>query len=220
MDKFNKGKKFGGGGSRGGSGGGRSFGGDRGGSRSFGGGRDGDRPTMHKATCSDCGNSCEVPFRPTGDKPVFCSDCFKDKRGDSRDSRDSRGSERNSRPSFENKRPYQNEGSKDTTNYKAQFEMLNTKIDKILKALSPDVTEEVNKMAEAPKSTKFEKAPKKEVDVVALKKALSNTKVAQDNKAVAKKEVASKKVATKKAPAKKAPAKKVVKKSVAKNKKK
>ena len=35
---------------------------------------------MHKATCSDCGNECEVPFKPTEGKDVFCSDCFKKKR--------------------------------------------------------------------------------------------------------------------------------------------
>ncbi len=55
----------------------RSFGGNKsyGGGRDSG-GRDGGRPTMHRATCSDCGDSCEVPFKPTGSKPIFCSDCF------------------------------------------------------------------------------------------------------------------------------------------------
>ncbi len=38
--------------------------------------RAGGRPQMHRATCSECGRSCELPFRPTGDKPVFCSFCF------------------------------------------------------------------------------------------------------------------------------------------------
>ena len=37
------------------------------------------RPQMHKAICDDCGQSCEVPFKPTGDKPVYCSNCFKGK---------------------------------------------------------------------------------------------------------------------------------------------
>jgi CxxC-x17-CxxC domain-containing protein len=32
---------------------------------------------MHKATCSDCGKECEVPFKPSGDKPVRCQDCFR-----------------------------------------------------------------------------------------------------------------------------------------------
>ena len=47
-----------------------------GGGRNFGGGRGFDRPTLHKAVCHDCGRECEVPFRPTGSKPVFCRDCF------------------------------------------------------------------------------------------------------------------------------------------------
>ncbi len=58
--------------------GGRGFSrGGFGGSRpSFGGGRSGGDRQMHTATCSDCGNECQVPFRPTGEKPVFCSSCF------------------------------------------------------------------------------------------------------------------------------------------------
>ena len=31
---------------------------------------------MFQATCSECGNKCEVPFRPTSGKPVLCSTCF------------------------------------------------------------------------------------------------------------------------------------------------
>lgn len=34
-------------------------------------------PQMHSATCSKCGKSCLVPFRPTGNRPIFCSDCFR-----------------------------------------------------------------------------------------------------------------------------------------------
>ena len=49
-------------------------------SRGGGGGYGRDRPPreMHKATCGDCGNECEVPFKPSGDKPVYCNDCFQD----------------------------------------------------------------------------------------------------------------------------------------------
>jgi len=54
--------------------------GDRGGDRGgFGGGRGGGfggQREMHKATCSDCGKECEVPFKPTEGRPVFCKDCF------------------------------------------------------------------------------------------------------------------------------------------------
>ena len=31
---------------------------------------------MHKAVCSECGKECEVPFKPTEGRPVFCRDCF------------------------------------------------------------------------------------------------------------------------------------------------
>jgi CxxC-x17-CxxC domain-containing protein len=31
---------------------------------------------MFSATCSSCGREARVPFRPSGAKPVYCSDCF------------------------------------------------------------------------------------------------------------------------------------------------
>ncbi|HWR44220.1 zinc-ribbon domain containing protein [Sporomusa sp.] len=31
---------------------------------------------MHAVTCSECGKQTEVPFRPSGDRPVYCRDCF------------------------------------------------------------------------------------------------------------------------------------------------
>ncbi len=31
---------------------------------------------MYDAVCADCGNACQVPFEPTQDRPVYCSDCF------------------------------------------------------------------------------------------------------------------------------------------------
>lgn len=31
---------------------------------------------MHAATCSECGSQTQVPFRPSGDRPIYCSDCF------------------------------------------------------------------------------------------------------------------------------------------------
>ncbi len=30
----------------------------------------------HKAICSECGKECEVPFKPTEGRPVFCKECF------------------------------------------------------------------------------------------------------------------------------------------------
>jgi CxxC-x17-CxxC domain-containing protein len=31
---------------------------------------------MTKVTCSSCGIECEVPFKPTSSKPVYCRECF------------------------------------------------------------------------------------------------------------------------------------------------
>jgi len=55
-------------------------GGSRGG---FGGGFGGSRE-MHKATCADCKKECEVPFKPSGDRPVYCKDCFSKRKGSDR----------------------------------------------------------------------------------------------------------------------------------------
>jgi len=35
---------------------------------------------MHKAICSECGVETEVPFQPSGERPVYCNDCFRNKR--------------------------------------------------------------------------------------------------------------------------------------------
>ncbi len=35
---------------------------------------------MHKAVCSECGQECEVPFKPSGDRPVYCRECFAKKK--------------------------------------------------------------------------------------------------------------------------------------------
>ena len=33
--------------------------------------------SMHKVTCDSCGESCEVPFKPTKGKPIYCDACSK-----------------------------------------------------------------------------------------------------------------------------------------------
>ncbi len=45
------------------------------GERGGGGGGYGQRE-MHPAVCAECGKDTEVPFLPTGERPVYCSDCF------------------------------------------------------------------------------------------------------------------------------------------------
>ena len=72
---------------------------------------------MHKAVCSKCGKDCEVPFAPTGSKPVFCNDCFK--RDDNR---------RPAPRSFSGGRPAPMNNEK--------LEEINQKLDKILSLLN------------------------------------------------------------------------------------
>ncbi len=50
-----------------------------------------ERREMFKATCAECGKPCEVPFRPSGDRPVYCKDCFAAMRPQDRDDRPDRG---------------------------------------------------------------------------------------------------------------------------------
>lgn len=35
---------------------------------------------MYEAVCDSCGVTCQVPFQPSGDKPVYCRDCFQAKK--------------------------------------------------------------------------------------------------------------------------------------------
>ena len=61
---------------------------------------------MTKVICSSCGKECEVPFRPTSTKPVYCNDCFAKK----------------------------NKVSSDKTSNR-DFDIINEKLNKIMKAL-------------------------------------------------------------------------------------
>ena len=35
---------------------------------------------MYDAVCASCGQTCQVPFQPRGDRPVYCRDCFEAQR--------------------------------------------------------------------------------------------------------------------------------------------
>lgn len=37
-----------------------------------------------KATCSDCGNECDIPFKPTQGRPVYCRNCFRNHKDEGR----------------------------------------------------------------------------------------------------------------------------------------
>jgi CxxC-x17-CxxC domain-containing protein len=62
----------------------------------YGGGYSSERAPrqMTQVVCSNCGKDTEVPFVPTGDRPVYCSDCFSQMGGGSRGGGRSGGSRR------------------------------------------------------------------------------------------------------------------------------
>lgn len=228
MGKFDKGRKggksFGGKPSFGDRGGRPSFG-DRGGKKSFGGDRGG-RPSfgehrsMFQAVCNNCQKKCEVPFRPTGDKPVLCDDCFRQNRSfDNRPSyrsgdrdtfvpKNKRSDRRDEKPAYQSAQN-QNTGG-DYDGLKKQVDAMNVKIENIMRTL------EKMSPASPVAQSKVETSFKKVMTIMPTKKTAKS-----EVKAPAKKTPA------KKAPVKKAPAKtakKVVKapavKKVAKGKKK
>ncbi|MFA5076675.1 MAG: CxxC-x17-CxxC domain-containing protein [Patescibacteria group bacterium] len=185
--------------------------------RGFGGGSRGfndrgqGRPQMHQAVCNDCGKECEVPFRPTGDRPIYCSTCFENHRDSSSDRPRERSFDRPSfgdkrmfqavctkcgkacevpfRPSGDkpvfcnqcfdkNDRPRSDDGrSKSPDQFKAQFDMLNAKLDKIMKALNLTTAPGVLPVAKPAKEVKI-----KEKKTVVKAKAAPKKAVAKKKK--------------------------------------
>lgn len=171
------------------------YGGRNSGGRSFGGGRDMGSRDMHRATCAQCGKDCEVPFMPSGDRPVYCSNCFESRRNEDGNSRGSTGRSF-TRPNFEERRPYSG-ASGDSARAQGndngllmdQLKSLHAKLDKIISYLQPKA--EVPKIAVKEMSEKIvkPKAPKIEAaDVVFEPKIVKPS--------VAKKKVKEDKVAT------------------------
>ena len=87
---------------------------------------------MHRVTCDKCGQSCEVPFKPTSGKPVFCSDCFR--KGGEKQPR--------SQPKYSNKHtsnePNEDSESEKLDKYQYEFDQINEKLNKILSSLGLD----------------------------------------------------------------------------------
>lgn len=82
---------------------------------------------MHQAVCDECGNPCELPFRPTGDKPVYCSSCFERKK-------ETGGGRRGDRFS-QNKFGGQKTDLRDSDELKKQLVILNGKMDQLIRAV-------------------------------------------------------------------------------------
>jgi CxxC-x17-CxxC domain-containing protein len=115
---------------------------------------------MHKAVCDECGKDCEVPFKPSGGKPIYCSNCFEGKdasRGPRRPRR--RGPRRES--SF---------GRRDNSGKQLleQIKSVNAKLDRILKLL-----ESGSKKKPVAKKPEVKKVPKQEASKKNVKKVSS-----------------------------------------------
>ena len=171
----------------------KSFGGNR--ERSFGGNKE---RQMFGATCSSCGQRCEVPFRPTGEKPVYCDNCFGKNKSDGGVTPSNKGD------------------NKGVGDLKEQLNSLHAKLDKLLKLFGEDVApvqtnnkpkKQENNPPKADKEIKVE-------DVLDIKDIESMIKESKEVKPMGKKVVekeapakkakpAAKKVVAKKAPAKK-----------------
>jgi CxxC-x17-CxxC domain-containing protein len=102
-----------------------------------GNGRDRGPVILHKATCGQCGNPCEVPFRPLSGKTVYCTDCFQGKR-DERGDRESGGYPRKRSNGYKSfaKPNFKDSAMKGSgSGVKEQLEILNAKIDRLIKAV-------------------------------------------------------------------------------------
>jgi len=115
------------------------------------------KPPMKKydAICSTCGKRCEVPFRPDGSRPVYCTDCF----GAPHDASSSKGKFpsrdfSSARPSFAPPA-----GGKSLADLERQIGAMNTKIDTMLRILETMPQSHPAAMSVAPVS--FASAPVK-----------------------------------------------------------
>lgn len=151
-------------------GGSKSFGGkkpwDRGGSRGGFEKRGFDKPEMHRATCAACNQACQVPFKPNGSRPIYCSNCFgrDEDRGPSKSFRNDKPS---FKPSFERPASAYSADNKSVEKMKEQFNILNSKLDILIKALVKTAADEIEEDAfiiDAP-------APKKAKAVTKKKKS-------------------------------------------------
>lgn len=177
-----------------------SFGGGRpdfkrtGGSRSGGG-----SAQMFSTTCSECNKSCEVPFRPSGSKPVYCSNCFNSKReGPSRDNsgRDNSINDYPKREFNKSEAPKPQFDDKKIDDLKNQFNTLNIKLDKLIEMMgknaTPVASAQVSKPAVVVKKVtvapvKAVVAPKKEDKKVIAAPKKVEAKVVLKKKPVTKK---------------------------------
>ena len=91
------------------------------------------------AICSNCGKKCQVPFRPDGEKPVYCKNCFDMPR---KEMTGKKKFSANSAPRFTAPTEAGSAGGKSIADLTRQIAAMNTKIDTMLKILEHGASEE------------------------------------------------------------------------------
>jgi CxxC-x17-CxxC domain-containing protein len=182
----------------------------------------------HKAICSECNKGCDVPFKPSNDKPVYCRDCFSAKR-------DKETKEYRASSSFETSKKFSHERldaspkvirqeyshaqtsapSSDET--KKQLADISSKLDKLMSAFEKmadtkshvvapllKTVQSVSSIVKVAPSAKKVAVKKTEVKKVAVSVPVKKVEVKKTVvKASAKKEISTKKTIAKKVPVKK-----------------
>jgi len=133
----------------------KSFGDKPFGKKSFGnrGGFDQGPREMFTATCAKCGNTCEVPFRPNGAKPVYCNNCFvKDGESAPRGDFNARGPRRDfgQRPSFGGA-PQAPRHDQAFNDLKAELRVVNQNLERLISIMTPAPVAEKAPKAKASK---------------------------------------------------------------------
>ncbi len=179
MKDFRPKNTFGGGGNRGGDRGG-FHGGNKFGKRDFG------PKEMFDATCAKCGKSCQVPFRPNGERPVYCRDCFVDVKPPNQGQPSNYQRSDAPRREFSAPSAPRQEGgdsqNKQIQELKRQLDIVNTKLDRLLDRTAGDQ----KKPASTPATTK-ELPNVKEIPVVTVTKKAVSVKKATGKKTISKK---------------------------------
>jgi len=142
--------------------------------RSFGGGNSG-RVSLHDAVCDECGKDCKVPFNPSGDKPVYCSNCFEKKGGGDNARSNRRGSyDRNSGGRDSGRSSQGNMSDQSISRLTKTIEILNTKLDIVISRL-PQIEQKKAKNVKVVDKKSVKSKPKK------TKKPKKTTKVKADS---------------------------------------
>lgn len=84
---------------------------------------------MTSAVCAKCGKSCEIPFKPTGKRPVYCRSCFT-QTAPSEPGNESRN--------FASRDRYSNRSESRSGSSSEELDKINRKLDKIMRALDID----------------------------------------------------------------------------------